>query len=159
MKRVRPLLRASVLGVPLLAGGCTGDVIPGPGATDTSCVLLCALQRELTGSPAAAPPVASPLPAKPVRKGAPARPHAAINTKSRTAVGAPRRMARRRPVAQVTVVPQAPARVLPSPPAAIVPPAPPPAALMPPPAAEPTRSLSQSIPGSAGIMLPGWQGW
>ena len=154
MERVRLLLRASVFGASLLVGGCAGGVLPGDDAADPSCVLLCALQREISGAPTSVPPVAAS--AETTKKSPAARPHVAV------AKSAPKHVAARmRPPshrAQVSVVRQAPAHEQPPEPAAMVPPVPAPVAVVPPPASpEPARSLTQAIPGSVGIVAPAWQ--
>ena len=154
MKQVRPLRRLSLLGLSLLVCGCTGGVLPGADGADPSCVLLCALQREISGTPTPPPPVAAS--AETTKKSPAARSRAAA------AKIAPKHVATRaRPPshrAQVSVMPQAPAHEQAPKPAAMVPSAPAPLADVPPPAPPgPAQSLSQAIPGSVGIVAPAWQ--
>ena len=157
MTRLRPMLRASVLGLPLLLGGCLGDVIPGPDTADASCVLLCALQRQFTGEPAAVPPgsPASPVPAATRR--AAVRSHATRPKPPSRATRTRTRVVHRRSPAHVSMVPQAPSRVPQPAPVALEPPGPAPVALTPPAPLQPARSMSEAIPGSAGIRTPEWR--
>lgn len=161
-----PRLRLAGLALPLLTAGCMSGVMPGAEAPDPSCVLLCALTRAVTGDAAPQPVAVAATPAPPTRH--PARRHVArlrppnVTKSAKPAPPKPRRVEARvhvrsvlhKAATEVSVVPQAPARRDPPKPVAIVPTAP--IAAAPAPAAAP-RTLSEAIPGSAGIMVPNWQ--
>ena len=169
MKWGLPHLRLAGLALPLLTAGCMSGVMPGAEASDPSCVLLCALTRSLAGDPAP-PPVATVAPApktrvaaaRPVRKRLVHKSPPQVTKAIEVPPARPRKVvahAHLRPIhrpasSEVSVVPQASARAAPPVPVAIAPA--PPVASAPPPAAAP-RTLSQAIPGSAGIMVPSWQ--
>ncbi|MDX7953483.1 hypothetical protein P7D22_20160 [Lichenihabitans sp. Uapishka_5] len=167
MKRALPRLRLAGLALPLLLGGCMSGVLPGADAPDPSCVLLCALTREITGAPAAQPmPVAAVTPSRPILRRSAARTHrrlpkapdvaVAASPRRRAATLAHRRPIHHRPVAEVSVVPQASALLPAQQPVALAPVRPAAVATASPPLA-PARSLNAAIPGSAGIMTPAWR--
>lgn len=168
MKWGMPRLRLAGLALPLLTAGCMSGVMPGVDAADPSCVLLCALTRDIVGEPAPQPVAVAAAPGTKVATARPIRkpkahlrplhvvPVAAVSpAKPRKIVSHARLRSVRHPApTEVSVVPQAPSRTDP-PTAVALAPAPPVAAAPSP--AEPARSLSQAIPGSAGIVVPVWQ--